>query len=209
MAEAISSMDPAEDGTWLDGQERETVAQALRERRLTATQRASEPFVFRSGGLFGSGKKVWTVQAAVRHMDRHPDDGVYHLHNGTLARWLSEEGAEHLADLAREVMRQPEREPRINLERFLIGSGLVQTAPALAAAQAASTWATSCPGELGASGCSARKGRGRGYLFGGVRTSEPWLRVDPDSSATAAWRRSSRPTRRPCPSARSPGRPRS
>jgi hypothetical protein len=56
----------------LGAETRQALARALEERQLTARQRAAAPFVFRSGGLFGSGKKVWTVRAAVRHMDRHP-----------------------------------------------------------------------------------------------------------------------------------------
>jgi hypothetical protein len=178
VVEAIASLEPLPDSTWLDAEDREEFAQALRERQLSATQRASEPFVFRSGGLLGSGKKVWTVKAAVGHMDRHPDDGIFHLDNGTLARWLSEQGAEHLADLAREVMNQPEREPRIDLERFLIGTGLVDR-PRLSLRPKRVDLGYVLSGETRGQRIRAQKGRGRGYLFGSVRTNEPWLRIDP------------------------------
>jgi hypothetical protein len=70
----------------------EELAVALCEWQLTACQRAAEPFIFRTGV-----HAMWTVQSAVQHMERHPADGVYHLHNCTLARWLRAQGAEKLA----------------------------------------------------------------------------------------------------------------
>jgi hypothetical protein len=103
---------------------------------------------------------------------------VFHLHNGTLARWLAEQGAGHLAELAREVMRQPEREPRINLERFLIGTGLVER-PRLSLRPRRINLGHVLSGEVRSQRLRAQKGRGRGYLFGEVRTNVPWLRVDP------------------------------
>ncbi len=80
---------------------RSTIAHGLLAHKLSVTQRASEPFIFRSGGRLGSGKKVWTIQAAVQHMDRRPEDGIYHLNNGTLAAWLQGQGATDLAETAR------------------------------------------------------------------------------------------------------------
>ena len=48
---------------------------------LAGTQHSNEPFVFRSGGLFHSGKQVKSIRAAIKHMDRYPEDGIYHLRN--------------------------------------------------------------------------------------------------------------------------------
>lgn len=184
-ADAILSMGSLADGAWADEEEREALALALRNRRLTASQRAAEPFVFRSGGLFGSGKKVWTVRAAVRHMDRHPEDGIFHLRNGTLARWLSEQGAEHLAELAGEVMHRQRSDPRVPLEAFLLGTGLVRR-PRIAVQPRRLNLGCVLSGEACSGRLRVKKGWGRGYLFGAVRTSEPWLRVEPRSFAGGA-----------------------
>ena len=161
-----------------DEASRSAVAHALLERKLSPTQRTSEPFVFRTGSRLGSGKKVWTIQAAVEYMDRHPQDGIYHLDNGTLAAWLEAQGAVHLAQEARDVLRTRESDPRVPLERFLLSTGLVDR-PRLHVRPK--------PVDLGSvisgSACNAsvqiRKGPGRGYLFGAISSSEPWLRVEP------------------------------
>jgi len=177
-AEEITSTEPPPGEAALDSESREELALALRHRKLTASQRASEPFVFRSGGLFGSGKKVWTVRAAVRHMDRHPADGIYHLRNGTLGQWLSAQGAEHLAQSAREVMSQGGANPRIALESFLIGTGLVDR-PRLSVQPRQLNLGFILSGETSATRLRVRKGRGRGYLFGSLQASDPWLDVEP------------------------------
>lgn len=178
VAEAIESTETPPSGDLPDSKVREGLALALCDRRRTASQRASEPFVFRSGGLFGSGKKARTIRAAVRHMDKHPADGIFHLRNGTLARWLSEQGAEHLAELAREAMGQRETDPRIPLETFLIGTGLVRR-PRLSLWPRRINLGYVLSGESSDCRLRVRKGPGRGYLFGTLRTSEPWLRVEP------------------------------
>ena len=96
-AQAIISTALPLDRSPLDLEPLELLSTALCDRGLTASQRAEEPFVFRSGGIFGSDKKVWTIRAAGRHMDRHPEDGVFHLRNGTLAQRLSEHGDIYLS----------------------------------------------------------------------------------------------------------------
>ena len=58
-------------------------------------------------------------------MDRYPSDGIHHLRNGTLAEWLDEEGATHLAQLARSVISHPGIDMHVALETFLLGTGLV------------------------------------------------------------------------------------
>jgi len=178
VAEEITSMEAGPEGPSLDEEMRGELAVALRDRKLTASQRASEPFVFRSDGLFGSGKKVWTIRAAVQRMDKHPEDGIYHLRNGTLAQWLSDQGAEHLAELAREVMRQEKTHHRIALETFLLGTGLVRRPP-LSVRPKRINLGYILSGETSRSHLRVCKGRGRGYLFGTLQTSDPWLVVEP------------------------------
>jgi hypothetical protein len=145
---------------------------------LAATRRTADPFVFRSGGFFGSGKTVRSIRAAIRHMDRYPEDGIYHLRNGTLAQWLDAQSAEELARLAREVMRSREPDPRVTLEKFLIGAGLVRR-PRLALRPKAMTLRYILAGQQAECLLRVRKGRGRGYLFGVLHASQPWIRIDP------------------------------
>jgi multisubunit Na+/H+ antiporter MnhB subunit len=178
VADAIEATLPEEEA--LDKEAREALALALHERRLTSSERAREPFVFRSGGALGSGKKVWTAQAMVAHIDRHPDDGIFHLRNGTLAQWLEAQRAEHLAKLARKVMQQRETEPRVLVEMFLMGTGLVAR-PRLAVRPPSLNLGYVLSGEACHGRLWLRKGRGRGYLYGTLHSSEGWLRVEPDS----------------------------
>ena len=168
------------DGGLPDAGDRLALGTALWERRLTASQRASAPFVFRSGGRFGRGKRVWTVRAAVRHMDRYPQDGVYHLSDGTLARWLAEQGAEHLARLAGEVPAGRAWDPRARLEHFLLNSGLVKR-PRLLVRPRTVNLGHAIPGQTRTTAMRVGKRRGRGYLFGTLEAQERWLRVEPDA----------------------------
>ena len=157
---------------WASQDTREAVALALRDHMLTASQRATKPFQFRGG------KKVWTIREAVHYMDGHPADGIHHLGNGTLAAWLADEGAGHLAELARESVLVTKTDQRAALETFLLGTGLVQAARLW-------TWPRVVDlgylleGESGARVLRLRKGRGRGYLFGELSVVEPWLSVEP------------------------------
>ncbi len=175
---AIESLAPPPAGGLPDPAQRETLAIALRERRLTVSQRAREPFVFRAGGVFGSGKKVWTVRQAVAHMDAHPEDGVYHLQNDTFAQWLEAQGAPHLATLARAALRGRESDPRAAVERFLIGTGLVAR-PVLEVRPSPVNLGCVVAGEKSSARIHVRKGRGRGYLFGRLSSGAAWLRVEP------------------------------
>ncbi len=110
----------------LDDDQREELAIGLRDRQLTATQAASKPFMFPSGGAFRTGTRVTSVRQAIDHMDRYPSDGAQVLRDGTLAAWFEDEGAHHLAGLARDVTRQSKTDTRIMLETFLLGTGLVE-----------------------------------------------------------------------------------
>ncbi len=165
-----------------DIETREAVAVAFRDRRLAANQRATQPFVFRSSSLLGSGTTVWTIRDAIRHMDRHPEDGIFHLRNGTLARWLSEQGAEHLAALARQVINRRDTDMRMALESFLIGTGLVAR-PRLQVRPSRLNLGCVLSGEKCSMRFRVQKGPGRGYLFGSVSTNAPWLRVEPRTFA--------------------------
>ena len=142
------------------------------------TRPTDEAFVFRSGGLFGSGKKVTSIRAAIKHMDRYPEDGIYHLRNGTLAQWLDAQGAEDLARLAREAIRTQDTDPRVTLERFLIGTGWVRR-PRISLRPKAIALRYILAGQRAESVLRVRKGRGRGVLYGSLHTRQPWIRVDP------------------------------
>lgn len=180
VVDVIASMPAPSAGGLPDAEARRGLAWALHSRKISASQRASQPFTFRSGGLVGSGKTVWTIRDAVQHMDRHPEDGIYHLNNGTLAAWLEAQGAGELAELARDVLRGRESDPRVPLEQFLIGSGLAAR-PQLRVRPARVNLGCVVSGQPCSGRVQVRRGRGRGYLFGSLNTSEPWLRIDPRS----------------------------
>ena len=166
LADALLAGDGAA-APWADADLRRAMAVALHERRLTVNGRASKPFVFRSGGPFRGGARVWTIRGAVRQMDRFPEVGVHHLRDGTLATWLAEEGAAHLARLAREAVSQAKTDLRAALETFLLGTGLVKR-PRLRIRPRVVNLGYVLEGQFGAHTAHVRKGHGRGYLFGEV-----------------------------------------
>ena len=125
---------------------------------------------------------MWTLGAMVRHMDRHPEDGVFHLQNGTLARWLEEQGAWALAERARDAARYRGNDPRVALEMFLAGSNLARRPP-LSVRPKRLVVGPAIAGESCESSLLVRTRRGRGYLFGTLRSSAPWLSVEPRSFA--------------------------
>ncbi|NLG27009.1 MAG: NERD domain-containing protein [Chloroflexi bacterium] len=157
---------------------RQELALALDERQLTRNQRATEPFIFRSGGSLGRGVKAHTVRQVIRHVDRYPDDGVYHLRNGTLEQWFTAQGALHLARLARQALQGNLRDARAALESFMISSGMV-TRPRLVSVPRKLDLGFVLEGEPVHGTLAIRKGRGRGYLFGRAESSEPWMQVVP------------------------------
>jgi hypothetical protein len=151
----------------------------------SAERRASAPFVFRSGGLFGSAKKVYTIGNAVEYMDRHPDDGIYHLQNGTLAKWLADQEADDLASLARQVTTEGYTDQRVMLETFLLGTGLVHR-PSLVLRPEKMQMGYILAGQSFSDGLEIRQGRGRGYLFGQLHRVAPWLSLDPTAFSGAS-----------------------
>jgi hypothetical protein len=178
LAESIESAGQGGVPLWAAPETQEDLAAELREDRLTATMRASNPFVFRSGGPFRVGATVWTIKDAVAHMDRYPEDGVYHLRNGTLAAWLKEEGAGRLAELAREAPLSTKSDGRAALELFLIGTGLVER-PVLVCRPRAVDLGYALQGEAAQRVLRLKRRRGRGYLYGELATNEPWLSLEP------------------------------
>lgn len=134
--------------------------------------------MFRTSGFFGLRRKVWTIREAIRHMDRNPDDGITHLRNGTLVRWLEEHRAEHLASAARQCMREHPNDMRAALEAFLIGTGLVPR-PRLAAFPRKLKLGYVLAGQSVRTELRIRRGRGRGYLYGHVEPRDNWVRVVP------------------------------
>ena len=164
----------------LDQRQCSELAQAYCERRLTVRQRATVPFVFRTGDLFGRGKTVWTIQEAILHMDRHPDDGVFHLRNGTFVRWLQEQGAGQLAATANDALNSVASSPREMLETFLIDTGQVDR-PSIKFRPKAVDLGPIQVGSVGLSHLEIRQDRGRGHLFGQVKSIEPWMSVTPST----------------------------
>jgi len=173
----ITSADLPAAGALLDDEDRQELAVALRDRKLTVSQRASQPFIFRSGDVFGSGTEVWTIREAVRHMAAHPESGIYHLRNGTLAAWLHSEGAIHLARVAQDVVRT-QTDRRAALETFLIETGLVDR-PRLQVRPKEVDLGYLTAGDEVTRRIRVGKGSGRGYLFGTLEPSVPWLSVYP------------------------------
>ncbi|MFC2029560.1 hypothetical protein ACFLWA_02390 [Chloroflexota bacterium] len=178
VAETITLLDTRPGEDLLDPESRQAVAWALRDAILITPSRATTPFIFRSGGLFGSGKKVWTIQAAIRHMDKYPEDGYFHLRNGSIARWFADQGADQLSDLAQEVLRVPETDSYAVLEKFLAETGLVRRSPLVVRPKKVNLGCV-LSGEGAAAIFRMRPGRRGGYSFGSLRATEPWLRVDP------------------------------
>jgi hypothetical protein len=164
----------------LPAEMREAIADALQEGPLLVGQRTQQPFVFRHGVFLGSGHKVWTVRGALRHMARDPEDGIYHLRNGTLVQWLEEEGALRLAGVAREALRQAGADERRALADFLLNTGLVRR-PRLVVRPRRLDLGYILAGEAATATLRVRRGRGRGYLYGAAAPRDGWLRVDPQA----------------------------
>ena len=166
----------------LDHDTVKALAMGLEQRQLTRRQRAGAPFIFRSSGITGIGKKAWTVQHVIRHMDRYPDDGIYHLQNGSVERWFAEQGALHLAALARETASRGGHDPRVTLETFLWRTGMVSR-PRLAIRPRRLNVGYVLQGDEVARRLRLRKGWGRGYLFGTLASKDSWIHVQPDTFA--------------------------
>ncbi len=182
LAETITAADSLPDPALADERVRDELAMALRDRRLSTSQRTSRPFVFRSSRLLGLSVQAWSVREAVAYMDGHPDDGIHHLINGTLENWLREEGAPHLAKLAHDATFEGKNDRRRALEIFLVGTGLVAR-PRLALPDKRIELGYVLNGAPITGRLRLQQGRGRGYLAGTVSGSEPWLRLAPKEFA--------------------------
>lgn len=177
--DAAPREDVAAAGTALvDDDVRQAVAIALRDRQLTTNQRATHPFVFRSSTALGGGTRAWTIKEVVAAMDRNPADGIYHLRNGSLEKWFEQEGAPHLAALVRAAVQQTAADQQMILERFLLSTGLLQR-PLLVSEPREVDLGYLAVGEQGVARLRLTRGKGRGYLFGKLDTSDPWLTVEP------------------------------
>jgi hypothetical protein len=162
----------------LDPETREVLAQALSERRLALSQKAAAPFLMGPKRRLRPGRAVWTVRSAIAYLDRHPEEGVSRLLDGSLATWLSEQGAPHVARLARDAVLRADLEPRDTLERFLIDTGLVPP-PRLLVRPHRLNMGYVLPEQSSTRVLQLRKGWGRGHLFGSIGCGAPWLRVQP------------------------------
>ncbi len=181
LAAAILAACPPVEPPAADAAMRQALAVALRDRQITPSQRTSRPFVFRSGStLSGGPRKVWTIRDAVQHMDRYPEDGIYHLRNRTLEQWLAAEGAPHLAALARAAGDRCFDEPLRGLEEFLVGSNLVRRPePILRPRRLDLGYILA--GEAATGYVRISKGGRSGYLLGHLTTSDSCLRVAPET----------------------------
>lgn len=180
LANLRSEMDSlmlASRGDVLDATLREALTEAFTSRAYQTFELADQPFIFRSGGFFGFGKRAHTIPQVIRHLEQHPQDGIYHLWNGSLAQWLREQGATRLADLAAQAIRHPESE-RIALETFLLQSGLVER-PRLVQRPRRLNFHHVGVGERAAMIWRVQKGRGRGYLHGSALSRTHWLQISP------------------------------
>ncbi len=174
---AIEAVLPGAPEPLLSADAQAMVAHMLWQRRLTRRQKAANPFVFRSGNA------AWSIADLVAQADRAPDDGVYHLRNGTLARWFDEQGAPDLANVARDALQAFPLDARAALEVLLQETGVVER-PTL------SVYPPRL--DLGAvvAGCEQTasfriRQRGRGYLFGALFADSPWLHLETHTFAGA------------------------
>jgi hypothetical protein len=152
----------------------ERLIQRLRHVPDQAAQSFSEPFFFRSGG-----RKAHSVAEAVRMMDSVREDGIFHLRDGSLARWLEAQGATSIAQAAREAVRQYGAEPQVALESFLLETGLVDR-PRLVVLPAALDLGYLLAGQKRTARLHIEKQQGRGYLYGTTRAAHPWLKISPE-----------------------------
>lgn len=181
LATAICAAPAPEEPPPADAALRRALAVAFRDRQITPSQRTTRPFVFRSGGtLLGGPRQAWTIRDALRYIDRHPADGVYHLRNRSLEQWLASEGAAHLAGLARAAADRCFDDPRGSLEEFLAGAGLTPR-PAPIVQPRRLDLGYILAGEAETGWFHLRKAAATGYLLGHLEPSDPCLRVAPRS----------------------------
>jgi hypothetical protein len=76
------------------------------------------------------------------------------------------------------VVHNWDSDSRVTVETFLIGTGLVDRSRPVVRPRRIRLGSV-LVGERAQCRLRVRKGRGPGYLFGAVRTSDPWLRVEP------------------------------
>ncbi len=155
------------------GEDSDTAHRLLRALRLSTTdldRQATTPFHFRTAG-----RRASTVADAIHLMDRHPDDAIYHIQNGTLAHWLRQEEVDHLADELDLIMRHHGHEPRVALENFLLATGLVPR-PILRLTPKWLDLGRIVAGQEQGARLRIAKGRGRGYLYGELYSPHAWLR---------------------------------
>lgn len=178
LAPTVLSMNQSAVFDLLSPKDFQALVATLGGRSMTQRQPKIKPFIFRSGRGLGNGHKVYSVKAAIAHMDRHPEDGILHLRNGTLEHWLRELGEDELADLAHEITHQPFSDPRAQLEAFLLRTGLTSR-PRLVVEPSSINLGSVVLGEQVNAVFHIEKGRGRGYLYGQLKSGHPWLRVEP------------------------------
>ncbi len=177
LATAIADALPAAEDPTLSADAQAMLARMLWLRRLTRHQHSATPFIFRSGATARSIAEI-AVQA-----DKVPGDGVYHLRNGTLARWFDEQGAADLATVARDVLRAFPLDTRAALEVLLQETGVVER-PTLSVYPPRLDLGAVVAGSERMASFRVQQ-RGRGYLFGTLYTDTPWLHLETHTFAGA------------------------
>ncbi len=169
----------------LDQRQCSELAQAYCERRLTVRQRASAPFVFRTGDLLGAARQSgrsrrrYCIWIAIR------TTASIILRNGTFVHWLQQQGAEQMAETANDALNSVASSPREILETFLIDTGQVDR-PSIKFRPKTVDLGPIQVGSVGLSHLEIRQDRGRGHLFGQVKSIEPWMSVTPSTFSGSA-----------------------
>lgn len=178
VAQEVNALVSAMPGEPLSSIARDELATALVERKLTRNQRATSPFVFRSSSFLGSNRKAWTLAQLFQYMSRNPNDGIYHMRNGTLEKWLVNQGALHMAKLVHDVTNESGHDPRAAFEKMIAKSGLVKSHGIVVHPHKIDLGRV-LAGYDCADTITVKSNSRQGYVVASLETSESWLRVDP------------------------------
>jgi serine/threonine protein kinase len=130
---------------------------------------AAGPFHFRSGDTAN------TIPELAQKAEARWNDGVYHLYQGHLDAWLRGQNRHDLATVA-EGIRQRHTDQSAGLEEFLRALNPQLQPPALMVGTPALDFGAVSKGEARELDVQVAN-RGRGYLYGTLKSNAPWLTV--------------------------------